>query len=455
MKHTLLLIALVAGFLPGAARAAPDKAKVGTDWRSGGVVDTGGGYEAYSGMPRRHVVDFEVPGSVGKYPLRCARSLVIRQFTAEDDTTIIPLTPKVSWMFEHFYSATLRLNGGIDVRYPNGTSTVFRRRDAAATYFTPPAGQDRLVVVGGKPVTLRLSDGGTVHFTELQTESVIPGENPEPFTAYVSTRIVDPHGVALTIEPYKHHGPRRVTDASGRWLEFTWSGSGVSKVRSSAGQEVGYTLSPQVYWEEPVITRAQYQDHSFATYKYGTRPETYFNLPLELNDTRSSARIQRTQYTYRESRRTIGLVVHTESTLEGGVISTYLEEGGLSAAEIRADGSKRTWLYDAWVPPGAPPGFHYDGTLQAETDSSGRTYGYAYGLAGAINYVRNPGGHGTTLSQEPVLGRVTRVTHPDGAYSTVEYSDLHNPYLISAETDERGKTTRYDRFENGAFKPIV
>ena len=149
-------------------------AQVGVPWTSGGQITTGGGYDLSTGMISREVVDFEVPGSVGTHPLRCARTLSTRAESLDSNDDLV--APVSYWHFEHFYiawGATVT-----SVGYPSGRSVKFNSNGVADGV------GDRLEYEKGIAARLRLTDGSVVEF------SPAPGTKSSP-TLYGS-RILDP-----------------------------------------------------------------------------------------------------------------------------------------------------------------------------------------------------------------------------------------------------------------------
>lgn len=405
----------------------------GVAFRTGGAIDTGNGYNIPGGMPQRTVVDFEVPGAVGQYPLRCARTLVAKPTTGPSQPWAL-----VEWVFDFHYvywSASAIDN----VRYPNGTIVRFGRTPGIA---------DRMRHEGSTPI-LQMADGGYVEFSRLAQSGsqVFDGEGD----FWVGTRIVDPHGLVTAVVPHNVFGPRRVTDASGRWIEFTWSGNGVSRVTSSTGESVRYSLVEQVGNDWPLISEAWYDDGSNARYTYagqnascpgpnGTGYEAT-NLPLELRDTRAESRMPTVRFRYTTDPVTTYCVLESELAEDGTVVSTRINSTLETYRELRPSGAERVFVYGGSL-------------LQSETDFRENTWKYEYDDTFFLNSVEDPYGAVTSAVNEDVLGKPLTVNFPGGASVHYTYTDVENPYFVKSVEDERGYVTTYHRFPNGVVKRI-
>jgi YD repeat-containing protein len=56
---------------------------------------------------------------------------------------------------------------------------------------------------------------------------------------------------------------------------------------------------------------------------------------------------------------------------------------------------------------------------------------------------------------EPVIGAVTKVTHPDGTYRSITYSNSSFPYYVASVSDERGFITQFTRDGNNRITKVT
>ncbi|MEM7137921.1 MAG: RHS repeat-associated core domain-containing protein [Myxococcota bacterium] len=427
----------------------------GVELRTGGFIDTGNGYSIPGGMPQRTVVDFEVPGSVGQYPLRCARTLVAKPTTGPSQGWGL-----VDWSFD-FHYLYLRQGSGV-VRYPNGsllggTSTTQQKQLGSGGGGPLGAGpirtigaKDTVAFEGGRPV-LRMADGGYVEFSELADTG---SAQYEQGLWWVGTRIVDRYGLVTTVEPNNAFGPRRVTDASGRWLEFEYDGATVSRVTSSTGESVDYDLVDQVSNSWPLIAGAWYNDGSRARYEFGgfasscpddsgQGPES-INLPTRLQDVRALSAMPTVRFEYTPDRESpSSCTLKAELADDGTVVSSRIMFGsGLEKyREELPSGEGRTFQFGG-------------GLLTSETDFRGNEWEYEYDDNNFLNKIIDPAGGETTITNTEAYGQPRTITYPDGTSVRYTYTDLDRPFYVRTFEDERGYVTTYHRFPNGVVQRI-
>jgi RHS repeat-associated protein len=396
----------------------------GVPWTSGGHITTGGSYDIESGQITREVVDFEVPGSVGTHPLRCARTLS----THAEKTDLT--TPIVAWHFEHYYVATDLLP--VQVSYPSGRLVVFEDSPQKGV-FTQRGVPDRFEVVNGVR-RLLLSDGTIVEFSPLRAKGVHDH-------AFVGTKITDPHGLVTTVEPYNLSWPRRISDQSGRWINFEFDEQDqLRAATSSAGQRVTYELQDQIgNGAGPMISTAHYDDGSSATYRYsGLRESCSANLPLELRDVRANSKIQHIRYDWVRNGVTTKCELGSELSASGAVVSTRQAPPRSVPPlffEVLPSGRRRSYIID----------FSF---LQERTDAFDKLWKYQYDKRGFLSGVTDPYTRTTHIVNEPEAGKIISIrypdnTNPDKPSLSYTYTDPKRPYFTRTKTDERGHTTTY------------
>lgn len=411
---------------------AQDKEAAGVPWRTGGFVETGAGYDIRSGTPVRSVVDFEVPGSVGTYPLKASRTLTTSPDVEFLD--VLPTAPFTRWRFDYHYMVYAGQFGFYSVVYPNGTVT---REDGLLRGVG-----DRLVFGESGPVLLR-ADGGRVFFSRLAGTE-----------AWVGTQIVDPFNLVYTVTPHNEYGPARVTDPSGRYIELTWSGNKVTRVASSAGQSVTFTHQEQLYFpEHPLITRADYPDGTRAIYTYssgaasGSTASCSANLPLTLDDTRAQSKMQYVRYTWQRDVAAVGALC----VIDG----EFAQDGTLVSRRQRTTGNGFV-LHRETSPTGEQRYFKYYAELLGEkTDFLGNTWFFEYDDNSFLESVQDPRNNVTTYVNEPLSGKPREIRYPDNTRVAYTYSSADYPYHVATITDERNHVTTYQRFPNNVVRRVL
>lgn len=113
IKNTILCIFLIAQSLFLANPASGNTPA----WTNAPLSTKGAGYDPLAGHPVRKVVDFEVPGAVGAYPLKVSRTLAayFNEVNSLRDS---------DWQFDYRYTLYF-INNFVAVNFPNGVSYVF------------------------------------------------------------------------------------------------------------------------------------------------------------------------------------------------------------------------------------------------------------------------------------------------------------------------------------------
>jgi hypothetical protein len=238
--------------------ALDDHNPVGVTGAFEGVITTGCAFNVLNHNATRQIDDIVVPGSIGKYPLKMTRYYNTR-------STISYGTFGPGWSHEYLWGS-----GDGKVEYPNGN--VWDSSCAWVSGLSGPLGvSDWTTTRNGNPA-FRLADGGTIVFGPI----VVNG------TTYhtVATEIIDPYGQTTTITYYPNSVLMKwVTEAGGRYLQFTYNGWLVTRVDAYDGQ--GHLTDYVVYHYSSVspggtgspvqcLTSVDYSDGTHASYTYRT-----------------------------------------------------------------------------------------------------------------------------------------------------------------------------------------
>ena len=320
---------------------------------------------------------------------------------------------------------------------------------------------------------LWLEDGSRVHF-DRQTE--LSNNDQYPIDYFTLRYLVDPFGQTTTFSYEQMPGTfdlhdirvNRVTDASERFLAYSYdSASGVfpSQVTASNGQWVRYAWSP---WDSPIgrqLGRADYSDGTFATYTYDRAPVIGSDgrpgtLPMLITaqDTRAEGPMRAIQYEYTTSPQKDfpGEIKAERHFGDGVLVSAFAHNSDrTSSTDTRGDGPSRTFnMLIGGIP-----------LVTSKSDFKGRFEYYYYDGNNYLRQVNDRRGYPTTYINEPILGKPTKVTHPDQTYRGYTYSSALKPYFVSSVRDENGRYTYYYRdannriyqidFPNGAYETFA
>jgi RHS repeat-associated protein len=430
----------------------PDNDIGGNDSPSGvsggfnGMVNTACAYDPYTGNARRVVDDIVVPGTLGAYPLKWTRYYNSRD---PDVGNALGLGWRHSYMWSEDYA------GADVVRFPDGREVDFEEASGIS---------ERLPRVG----QLILADGGQVLFDPV-TYNLPNGQ----YIRYRAARIIDPYGLTTTIS-YDTIGTdengndiyriSRITEPGGRYLLLNYSaadGTQISGVQAFTAdnnltQSVSYAYSYMsatggVY---TTLTGATYSDGTVAQYTYQNDNSGKSNAPKipllqTCDDVRYSGPMHQIQYLFVTGDRIRGKIKSELKPGSGEAVSTLTFPANRvqTRVETRGDGPKRTFSYDA------------AGRLTNYTDFKNSTSiatKLTYDGAGFIGTTTSPGtdagDNTTTYTNEPNIGQLMRITHPDNYHIDFEYTDSNNPYYLFRKSDERASyvgdpqhSIRYDR----------
>lgn len=456
---SLTITVLLAGAFPLQAQA-PAPVDIGPDQNTdvSTTISTGDGYDASSGRVRRRVIDLVVPGSVGSEPLKVERTYFSMPYggwgIGPDTGGSIQGKPEFS---------------SLVVSFPDGRRTAFHAPKASQTGETawrgPLGTKERLFINRTNQYSatadLWMADGSHKLFnwrTELSANDqyLIDIFSPLYFadrygqkTTWVREQIpgtFDPEDVRL----------KKVVDASGRSLTYTYDGSYVSQITASTSQWVKYTWTPfGEYANGRQLARADYSDGTFATYTYQDIPVIAFDGSssrqtelITAQDTRAEGPMRAIQYEYTPTpQKDFPGEIKTERHFGDGVaVSTFTRNSDrTSNTDTRGDGPTRTIKMQKVdnVP-----------LVTAKSDFYGRFEYFYYDSNSYVRQVTDRRGNSTLYANEPILGQPTKITHPDGTYVAYTYSSNLYPYHVSSVRDELGRYTYYSRDANNRIYQI-
>jgi YD repeat-containing protein len=65
--------------------------------------------------------------------------------------------------------------------------------------------------------------------------------------------------------------------------------------------------------------------------------------------------------------------------------------------------------------------------MVSKTDFLGNATDFTYNSDGFVSSEKDPKGRTTTYSRLPGTAALTRITHPDGTFRSIAYTDNNNP----------------------------
>jgi RHS repeat-associated protein len=249
---------------------------------------------------------------------------------------------------------------------------------------------------------------------------------------------------------------KKVIDASGRFLTYTYDGNYVGQITASNGQWVKYTWTPvgaDVSGRQ--LGRADYSDGTFATYTYQTIPVIDFlgnpSVQTALStaeDTRAQGPMRSIQYEYTANPQKdfSGEIKAERHFGDGTLVSAFAHNSDRTgSADTRGDGPSRTFYMQKVdnIP-----------LITSKSDFYGRLEYFYYDANSYLRQVKDRRGYLTTYINEPILGRPTTITHPDQSYRAYTYSSTFKPYFVSSVRDELGRYTYYYRDGNNRIYQI-
>lgn len=434
------------------------------------TITTGDGYDAWTGSVRRVVHDiYPVPGAIGYGQLAFTRTYS-SWYSSNPSSPTFP-----GWSGSYAWQMTDQ-NGVILVTFPDGRRMTFDgshevpsgesftrstrgTKERLSQNWNGPANEER-----DGDFDLYLEDGSIAHFKAHQILIGGGGGDPEHFFKYFeSESIEDPHGLitTFTYTPIDVNEPwnarlTQVTDPTKRWLKFTYSGPVLQKVEASDGQSVIYAATGS---GDSLVQTATYSDGTHATYTYvgttTTNGGTTYCLKTA-DDTHAEGPMRSILYKYQAAPKpNFGGQILSECYPDGTAVSTYTHTD-TAISEQRGDGSySRTFtiIKDDNTP-----------LMKDKSDFMLRKEYFTYDAFNYLDHFTDFRGNLTVYTNEEITGRPLTITHPasmTGApfsygTSTTSYNygpDPSIPYYVYSVTDERGKTTSYDRYPQNPVSP--
>ena len=480
-----------------------------------GDVTSGCRYDPYTGNAKRVVTDLVVPGSNGAYPLAFTRTFNSNLDVAGEDNPV--LGDGVNWRHSYQWAVTSLSSSTYEVSYPDGTAIVFGQSPtpfpAGDPYLHGPAGtSDRLEVVHA-PVnnppnsspgtfTLHTSDGGQVKF-----------EN-----SYYATHIVDPNGATTTLTYYTSttastNNPAgylsQVTEPGGRWLQLAYKRNVQNPPLATGGTAtIYYYLLDTVTASTSTASNPQSVSYSYSftgdenpgndnverpyanlagvTYNsetstgggnvaatYGVPATDGIPQLASAVDPHFAGPMSRIQYGYSAGTGTYVLeernygssncnglpVSHlsiTESTASNPVTTSTETRRNVASSPAN---TARTFNYGQGSVGSFVTHAPFAAALTSFTDFQGNSTAYSYDGHGFKASMLDASGYTTAYVNEPITGKVTQVTLPDGCTRSCVWTGMDdsvpsggnlqlNPYYLHQTTDERGNVTTYTHDHN-------
>jgi RHS repeat-associated protein len=444
-----------------------------------GMITTGCAYNVLNHNARREIDDIVVPGSIGKYPLKMTRYYNSRS------TTIYGIMG-AGWTHGHQWGY-----GNSVFYYPNGD-----KQDG--TCESPLGVSDGWGP--GSPTCnpschgdFRLSDGGTLHFDDSN--------------GYFQVRTIeDPYGHTTTLA-YYNSGPyagllSRVTEAGGRYLQFTYSQVDGQQVLTQVDAYDGVAGHPRIdsvvyhYASKPTggnivttavcLTSVDYSDGQHAYYAYqednapeDTRPPCPCSLKLlpllkTCRDVRYNGPMRHICYEYPDNG-AHGAIIAERYSLNGSTNGARVSKIDPAApsplatdpnfdtiyTETRGDTPTRKFTYTSlhlhrfnedtcptWRPDLDPAPQQF---LLSYTDFQNHTTQLGYDAHWYVNSVTDANNHTTSYTRGPPppngIGEILTIMHP-GDGSSIQYTYSNRGHYLMSITDERGNKTVHSRDAN-------
>jgi RHS repeat-associated protein len=390
------------------------------------------------------------------------------------------------WTFSYGMSAFTATSGAVTITQEDGSQVQFT--NSSGTYRpTLPRYDATLTASGGDYYYTRQ---GTDQFVFNSTSGQLVSKSDEAGRAaspqYATTLAYNGSGELST-----------VTDPGGRVYTFTWTGTHITSVTDTGGQEVDYAYNSSgqltdVYGVGTTRTGGTNGNQDHAEYVYNSSDlMTSMRTPANYGKTGTPTPV--TSMVYDSSDRvtsqsdpdgnTTALVYgpNTGDSLNAGQTlvtngagnkTLYIYTNGLLTSKTEGYGATgaSTWSYsydpvslgvsEQTNPDGTTESFSYDaqGHRVSSTDGLGRTTSMQYNAAGQLTEETDPTGTQTTTTynvagaptavlvseSDQSTGSSDNVLDPTYArQSTYAYADAAHPTEVTTATDPNGKTTTY------------
>jgi RHS repeat-associated protein len=245
----------------------------------------------------------------------------------------------------------------------------------------------------------------------------------------------------------------QVLSSSGRWLNFTYSGSRITQAKDQSGRTVSYTYSNSRLWK---VTDANggVTEYTYDASGRMTTIKDQRNIVWLTNHYDANGRVDEqtltdgATYEFAYTLGGNGNVTQTDVTTPGGVARRVtFNDAGHALSDTRAVGTPReqetTYEYQQGT-----------NLLLAETDERDRRTEYEYNDAGKLTEITELAGTAdavsTSFAYEPQFQQLTSISDPLGHGPTFDYNARG---ALTKVTDARGKETTID--PNLAGQPVT
>ncbi len=460
------------------------RAQVGGDNPTGvtgafnGQITTGCSYDAYTGNATRSCTDITVT-SVGAYPLALVR-------TANSRGKGVAITfglaghwnHSYNWIVEDSASSTNQnfQPSSYTADFPDGRVETFKQVNWDSNY--------RLIGANGAPLGVRerfvpinpqnnpilgyliLPDGGKVEFVATRKSFQKSGITYY-YYSYVAQAIIDPYTLRTNFAYNPDGTLLKVTEPGGRYLQFTYTTVGSTKVIQNVTEVINGINRRSVQYnymsispggqEYTALDNVVYYGTSQWTAHYhysvpNVLPTTGVPLLSNCDDPMYSGPMHKIAYVYKTGTNQDGTPavygqIQSENYYDGTVgpaVSTLAVTGTSTRQETRGEGKTRTFTYGT----GADSGF-----LMSWTDFMNYTARQTYDDKKYINSVTDRRGNRTDYTLDPHTGLITQIQYPltpsdtepqQTQRSTANYT-YESDYYLHTSQDEAANITTYIR----------
>jgi RHS repeat-associated protein len=475
-----------------------------------GVISTGCAISPYTANAMRSIMDISIAGSVGTEPLALIRTANSRNPSPGSSRFGYPggWQHNYAWALSSGEQSTVAnfTPTKYPVYFPDGRTEVFSY-NAGDPYFRAGKGvPDRFIPIspgnGNFVGYLVLADGSKVEFKatpQSYSDKLDNGQSVTYYTyRYVPQAIIDRHNLRTNLT-VNSDGVTQVTDASGRYLQFTYVTTAwnnwttypdrvLDHVTASDGRVVKYTYQllsfPPSNKAYTCLTGVNYYGDNQLNASYGYQGSNvpdgvyggiYYNaVPLlkTASDPMYSGPMWKIGYTYATDKNPDNTApvygqIKSENYFNGssigGPVST-LTINGSARTETRGDNKTRAFTYGGTYGTTTYPA----NLLTKATDFKGLPALQGYDLnTNYVTSVTDRNSHTTNYTLNSLTGKPTVIQFPatpndssSSAAGKITYTygssgcadqnnrDANNPYYVCAASDEAGHVTQYYRDGN-------